>query len=286
MSMQLPGRTAILLNGAAIIVAVASVSVAFRSTFFAEAVEPCHERYQMAMRLSLDHDGAARSAEDLQGELSNTDWGLLEGTRVVKLKSGPAKHALEFDLASAPSVARGNSERRAGIGFNWSPQSFGRQEGACLAYSAFVPEGFTFGRGGRLPGLEGTDSEDAGETHAGFSLRYTWTPVGELDIYPMLPDWPEGRTLGGKRGRLVLEPGTWTSIEQEVILNAPGKANGVVRVWKDGHLVMQRTDLTIRKKPTVTVSGVLSEAVSGEPTADEKQSPQKIWLTPFELRWQ
>ena len=226
------------------------------------------------------------SAADLQGQLANTDWGLLTGTRVVKLKTGPAKHALEIDLASAPSVSKAASGERAGVGFNWAPQSFGRPRAACLSYSVFLPDGFTFGRGGRLPGFAGASATETGEPETAFSTRYTWSADGEAEIYAQLPDWPEGRSLGGKREKLALQPGRWTELEQEVVLNSPGKADGVLRVWQDGRLVMQRSDVLFRMKPSVMLSGVLAEASAGDPVADTKPGPQKIWLTPFELRWQ
>lgn len=284
--LKLPSRNALLLNGAAILVAGASAAVAVRSSFFAEEMPSCRERFTTATRFSLERDGAARNAADLQGELSNSDWGLLSGSRVVKLKSGPAKHALELDLSTAPSVSRGTADRRAGIGFSWSPQTFERPEAACLAYSVFLPEGFSFGRGGRLPGLEGTEITEKGDTQPGFSFRYSWNAAGELDVYPLLPDWPEGRTLGGKKGRIVLEPGSWTELEQEIVLNTPGKANGVLRVWQNGRLAIQRTDVVFRSKSSVALSSVLAETTAGDAAPDTKPGPQKVWLTPFELRWQ
>lgn len=279
-------RNALLLNGAAIVIGAASLAVVARSIFFSDAIEPCKERFSTLTRLSLERNGALLTPADLQGQLANSDWGLVEGSRIVKLKSGPARQALELDLASARSAGRAAGEGKPGLGFNWVPKAFGRPAAACLSYSVFLPEGFTFGRGGRLPGLAGTQAADSGEMQAAFSMRFAWAPAGDADVYPKLPDWTEGRSLGAKRDKFVLQPGRWTELEQEIVLNTPGKADGILRVWQDGRLVLQKANVTYRTTPAVRLSGVLAEAVAGEQAADARRGPQKIWITPFELRWQ
>lgn len=284
--MQLPSRTALLLNGAAILVAGASMITVIRSVLVAEDVPSCKERFATGTRLSLDRDGTAITTADLQGRLGNTDWGLLHGAQVVKLRSGPAKFALEIDLASAPGAVQGGGTQRVGIGFNWAPQNFGKARAACLTYSVFLPEEFTFGRGGRLPGLVGNQSRDNGEGEPVFSTRYTWLANGDASIHTDLPGWPEGRPLTNERNGLTLEKGRWIELEQEVVLNAPGKKDGQLRVWRDGRIVLQKNDLVFRNKASELITGVLAEVVAGEPLPGTKPGPQKIWITPFELRWQ
>lgn len=281
-----PSTTVLLLNGAAILIALASIGTVVRSMLITERVPSCKERYGHASRLSLDNNGVALTAADLQGRLSNSDWGLVNGGRVVKLKSGPAKFALELDLASAPTATRGPTEHRPGIGFNWAPQSFAKAKAACLTYSVFLPEGFVFGNGGRLPGLYGgspraTEDEDAGA----FSSRYMWSAKGEAGVHTHLPGWGEGRPLNNRFHWEPLVRGEWVELEQEVILNAPDRKDGVLRVWQNGQLVFQSTDLAFRSKPSVLLGGVLAEAVGGEVAPGTKLKNQKIWLSPFELRW-
>jgi hypothetical protein len=279
-------RTAILFNAAAILIAGASVGVVVRSALFETTVPPCSERYVHGTRLALDRDGVPMTAADLQVRVANSDWGLARGARVVKLKSGPAKHAIEFDLASAPPV--GTPQRddgRAGLGFTWTPQGMGQPRAACLAYSVFIPEGFVFGKGGRLPGLMGT--LPGGETEQTvFSTRYTWNPEGEADVYAHLPGWPEGRTLGNERRGFAFPRARWISLEQEVMLNTPGKKDGLLRVWLDGELVYQKKNVLYRAMASVPISGVLAEAVAGQPTQTGRpKTSQKVWISPFEVRW-
>jgi hypothetical protein len=210
---------------------------------------------------------------------------LVGAARIVALNSGPAKNALELDLAKVPSVGRAAAGERAGIGFNWAPQLFKRREAACLTYSVRPGEGFSFGRSGRLPGLQGSSLAAGDGAQATFSIRYAWNAAGELEAHPQLPQWPEGRSLGGKRGKLALEPGRWTELEQEIVLNTPGKPDGILRVWQDGRLVLQKSDIVFRTSPTVALSGVLAETAGGVQAGDAKRGSQTIWLTPFELRW-
>jgi hypothetical protein len=151
----------------------------------------------------------------------------------------------------------------------------------------FVPEGFGFGKGGRLPGLAGASpigGEDASKQD--FSMRYTWGPNGDIDIFSQVPDWPDGRPLTTERKLFTLEPGKWLNLEQEVVLNAPGEKDGVLRVWVDGELVLQRTDMIYRHKPSATITGVLAEAVGGAREPGTGRGVQKLWVTPFEVRWQ
>jgi len=186
-------------------------------------------------------------------------------------------------LASAPSVSKDKSAERAGIGFEWAPQSFGTPQSACLSYSVLVPKGFTFGQGGRLPGLRGASSSESQGTASGFSTRYTWSAKGDLDVYAELPG--ERRSLGGKVGDFSLTPGKWTELEQEIVLNTAGRNDGALRVWQDGSLVFEKKDMMFRAKPSVALAGVLAEAAAGEATTDVTQGAQKIWISPFELRW-
>ena len=274
-----------LLNGAAILVAGGSLAVVVRTTLFSDDITPCKERYASATRLSLDRNGAPATSAELQGQLANSDWGLANAAKVVSVKSGPAKYALEVDLAKVPSVANASADDRAGVGFNWAPPTFKRREAACLTYSVLPREDFSFGKGGRLPGFQGSSPGESDGAPVTFSIRYAWNGAGELETYPQLPQWPTGRSLGGKRGKLALVPGRWTELEQEVVLNTPGKADGILRVWQDGQLVVQKADVVFRTSPSATLSGVMAEAAGGAQTGEAKRGVQTLWLTPFEIRW-
>ncbi len=285
---KMPGTTAIVFNGAALLVAGASIAVVARSVFIADAVAPCRERYEAAMRFGLDRAGTPMAAADLQARLGNTDWGLLETTRVVALKSGPGKHALEIDLAKAsPEATTASGERRSGVGFTWTPPGLGKARAACLSYAVYLPETFSFGKGGRLPGLMGgtnTSTDEAEMARSAISTRYTWSQTGAGNVLLQSPGSPDGRTIAAANEAFPLPRGKWTDLDQEVILNTPGEKNGTLRVWLDGKLVLNRTGVVYRTRPDVTLSGVLAETNAGDPPAG-KPTDRRIWMTPFEVRW-
>ena len=284
--MKLPSGNAMLLNGAAILFVGASLAVVVRSTFVADEVAPCKERYAIGTRLSLERQGAPVTTAELQSQLANSDWGLLDAARVVPVKSGPTKLALELDLAKAEGTARTAGSERAGIGFNWAPGTFKRREAACLTYSVMPGEGFGFGKGGRLPGLQGTSSGAGSDaTPEAFSMRFAWSGTGEIGVHPDLPRWPEGRSLNGWLDKPALKPGRWNELEQEVVLNTPGKADGVLRLGRAARLARKKTDVVLGSSPAVMISGVLAETAGGATGEGAKGASQKVSITPFELRW-
>ena len=90
-------KNAMLFNGAALIIVAASAVMVVRSALFHDDAPPCLDRYRRGTVLNLEANGTPLGIEDLQSRAGGTDWGLLAGGRVVKLKSGPAKAAMEFN---------------------------------------------------------------------------------------------------------------------------------------------------------------------------------------------
>lgn len=280
---------ALLLNGAAVLIIVASAGAVLRGALFNEDASPCLDRYAKGAVLTLSRDGQPLVTEDLQSRAGGTDWGLLDGARIVKLKTGPAPFALEMNLG-AVKPRPGATEARPGLGFTWSPRGFEKASAACLAYSVFLPEDFEFGRGGILPGLVGEIKNETAEVkETAFSTRYAWRSDGSGDIHTHLPGWPVGRSLGNDRGGFNFTKGRWVSLEQEVVLNDADAKNGLIRIWVDGNLRYEKSSLVMRERATGTgatafpaLAGVLSEVSM---PGDAPGAKQKLWLTAFELRW-
>jgi len=81
--------------------------------------------------------------------------------------------------------------------------------------------------------------------------------------------------------------GRWIRIEQEIVLNAPKKSDGIVRVWADGVLMAERTDIAFRSKAETSLSSVLADVHYGSAeAAGGAVKDASIWLSPLELRWQ
>ena len=75
-------------------------------------------------------------------------------------------------------------------------------------------------------------------------------------------------------------------LDQEVVLNAPDRENGILRVWIDGSLAIDRADLAYRVKPDITLAGVAADLFySGDDVTSRSPADAKVWLSPFEIRW-
>lgn len=145
-----------------------------------------------------------------------------------------------------------------GAGFHWTEGP--GAEARCLSYRVRFSPGFDFALGGKLPGLAGGEAPrgcGAAELARGFSARLMWRAQGAGELYLYAPDRAArcGDSLG--RGAWHFVPMRWADIAQEVILNRPGAADGVVRIWVDGRRVLERRDLMLRETAEVRVNGVL-----------------------------
>jgi hypothetical protein len=77
--------------------------------------------------------------------------------------------------------------------------------------------------------------------------------------------------------------GRWVRLEQEV---NPKGSDGILRVWLDGTLAIDRSDLAYRDRPETTITGVNANVHYGhEDPAHGAPKDATIWLTPFEIRW-
>ena len=282
LAVALPSTRSLVLNGAAGVVILATLVGALRAVVFTPEISRCSERSSQSVSMSLERNGRPIDIEELQGRLGNTDWNLLDNTRVVGLRSGPAQQALE--VRTAVKRRAGDDDGRLGVGFHWRPASVSQPlQRACLAYHLFVPEDFNFGSGGFLPGLAGGAIEDsAGKLDLSFRLFFD--ERGRIDVMANFPGRPADRPLGQKRRPTEIARGSWTDIEQEVIVGEPGTANGTVRIWVDGALAFERENVPILSETRVGLTGVLAEVLIRPRIEDGgKQAP--VWLTPLVLKW-
>jgi hypothetical protein len=140
-------------------------------------------------------------------------------------------------------------------------------------YVRFAP-GFDFRKGGKLPGLYGGKAKSGGKIPGGadgFSTRLMWRKNGAGEVYAYLPTSRQhGTSLG--RGNWRFATSRWHLIEQEVILNTPGKADGCIRVWFDDRQVLKQDGLVFRTVPELKINGIFFSTFFGgdDPT----------WATP------
>ena len=279
-------RPFILFNAAAALVIVGSVVVVARS-WTPEPIQACGERYRKGMVFALESaPGQLMTGADLQSRMGVDEWGVLDNLAAVPVSDAPAKNALKVKLEKAVTRAADGASERYGVGFSWAPRVFATSTAACLTYSVKVPTGFIFGRGGQLPALGVAQSTD-GRDHAGVSTMVQWRERGVGEIAASLGAGTDRQPAVLARDAFKLTTGSWTTLEQEVVLNTPGSADGLVRLWVDGKLKLERKGLVLRGNAEQTIGGVNAAVTYGVLQVGAVPPPgQELMVTPFELRWQ
>lgn len=167
------------------------------------------------------------------------------------------EHALRFDLV------KGCHGLASGAAFRANPNAWLPADAATLTYSVYIPEGFDFVKGGKLPGLNiGCAPNDCSTGGAwsdtGGSFRPMFRERGACIgyMYAPLPGAGQGtfdaqheeykavaKVKGvtgidlwhGKSGAdLQLRSGAWNSISISVRLNTPGYPDGAVALTVNG----------------------------------------------------
>ena len=155
----------------------------------------------------------------------------------------------------------------AGFLYPGPPDQRHSQTHACLRYELKFPVDFQFAKGGKLPGLYGGAAPAGGDDPAargGFSLRLMWRANGIGEVYAYVAGARAqryGESIG--RGQLSFGRGEWQTIEQEVLLNRVGAAEGILRVWHDGKQVIERRDIRYRTSAAVGIDGLMFSTFFG-----------------------
>ena len=204
------------------------------------------------------------------------------GQGINRVARGPGSHIVEENFVNAPTgmlaaaylrekwratVHRGVSEGQVSIvgnngnrvmrvlypegslaegGAQWV-SDIGRTDEATAEYRFRFEPGYHFTTGGKLPGLAGGTRATGGNPNPhGFSARYMWNSSGGIFLYLYHSEQPgiygQGIGLGNARATI----GEWHHIKQRVKLNDPGEPNGILQVWFDGELVLDRQDMRWR----------------------------------------
>lgn len=246
-----------LFNGAAVVVGVTVAAFMVRGLVVSEAAPPCSERYDGGVQFSLQRTtGEPLQAGDLQARVNGSDWGLIENVRIVKTRDADVPVALEVRLPKGAAGARGDGPARSGMGFTWVPAKLKAARTACLGYSVFLPDTFDFVNGGVLPGLVGIGGAAGGAGEKGFALRFGWRGDGGAEVLAQTADFQDGTSYPIDPDRLKLARGRWLKIDQEVLLNTPGERDGILRVWVDGDLRLDRWGMRFREKAATGFTGV------------------------------
>jgi hypothetical protein len=271
----------LIFNAVGALIGITVICYVAWSFFQTERKEPCRARYPAPTRLSLATSaGTPLSPIELQGRAGVGEWGVLDNSKVVTVDQAPGT-ALEVKLAPVPGELAQSERDTNGIDFRWTPLGMKSATAACLDYSIFVPEKFPFNEGGGvLPAVVGGAPPPANsEKPDRFSVRLEWTEDGKgvLSVATAGLDFRSVNLTG-----FPLEPGHWMRVQQEVVLNTPGAADGIVRLWADGDLMAEDTGIELRKNKDDGIIGVLADIgyVRQPPAA-----PGSLQFSPFEISW-
>ena len=232
------------------------------------------------MSFQLARAGTLLSAADLQSALGGKDLGVIDNLSSAAEQDVPAPVSMRARLPKGAASPFATAERKGGMSFPWEPRSLERVSAACVSYDVLLPAEFDFTRGGRLPGLIGSD----GVGQDRFAARMLWRPGGGGAVAVRTSSGGDVRqsTLG--LDGFAFPRGCWFRIEQEVLLNTPKQANG--KLWVDGKLVGERGDLVFRTDAAVAVTGVSAEVFyGGDDAGATVPRDATVRLSPFELRW-
>lgn len=273
----------VLFNAAAVLVAVSALIAAARSVFAPSSVRPCSERYSNSIAFQLERNGQFLTATDIQARVGARDDGLVENVEVVKPRDGRIPAALRVSLRNGQSGA-GPAAGKGGMSFLWSPKAVQSETAACLSYDVFLHGDLEFQTGGTLPGLRGVDRTQ--QSQDGFVANLSWRPDGLAGVAVAVTQKGESQRVRADIDNVTLGKGRWIKVEQEVVLNAPGRDDGTLRLWLDRALVLDRSNISFRNTADVTVAGVAVDVFYGrDDAAAYAPSETKIWVSPFELSW-
>jgi hypothetical protein len=262
-------------HGAGILVAAFIVTYVVRSAFFVDTAPPCSTRYPAGMLFTLQtSDGALMSPAQLQARVGLPESGVMENTKVVPVSQGPSRAALQVKLADVADTKEDSEEPKNGLDFRWRPPGMSTANAACLSYNLWLPDKFKFARGGVLPGIFG----GVPGYNSDFATRVVWNEMREVSVNVEPSD---GKTYGISGHEKAFAPGRWASIEQEVVLNSPGKLNGTVRLWIDGELRAEDTRVAMRADENSNIYGVISDVGYRRGA----KTVSTIRLSPFKLSW-
>lgn len=281
--MRLPSTKVILFNAAIVVAAGGAAVMAIRSMLFTPSMEPCTERYHNMTVFALERNGTMITPAEVQAISGGRDAGVIENVSVVR-KDGPSPVALQVNLPKGTASPHRTSGPKGGMSFPWAPNALLGKTSACLTYHVQFPATFDFNRGGRLPGLGGGIEGAVNSEY--FAAPLVWRGDGSGGSVVRVAK--EGAAPVVVADNTVpLAKGRWLKVEQEVVLNAPKASDGVVRIWVDGVLLAERTDIAFRGKAETSLSSVLADVHYGNSeSASGSAKDAQIWLSPLELRWQ
>lgn len=221
-------------------------------------------------RVTFDqHPIGPYTRQMIQRDLSGMKWArLADRAHIVNGKESFEGKSLRI---SYPRVGKsggrgGTTNTGAQIWFKIPPR-----DEYYLQYHLKFGKGFDFKLGGKLPGLAGGRANTGGKrpTGDGWSTRYMFRPGGKMVAYVYHMD-QVGHGHGGRYADdmklgMAFIPGQWYRLTQRVKVNTGNDRNGILQVWVDGKLVLNRRNIRFRNGNRAQVDHFLFETFHGGP---------------------
>lgn len=204
-----------------------------------------------------------------QADQLNDDWlsphwhlGFDQGRVQIVNTGGSNGNAMEVTYPAGRYGAGGAAAFLSDVQFGMGlPKTY---EELYVAYDIRFAEGFDFVKGGKLPGLCGSDVNQSPQTgcntgggyptgYDGWSARGMWRADGELENYVY---HASQRNYYGddEFWNVSATPGVWHRVQHRVVLNTPGQRNGILEAWFDGTKVLSRNNLEFRKTREIGIN--------------------------------
>ena len=128
---------------------------------------------------------------------------------------------------------------------------------AIFEYDLMFERGFNFNKGGKLPGIGGGVAQTGGHNSKnGFSVRLMWYSkctkgsicnTNKANLFAYLY-YPLKREKYGENINLntLITSGKWYHIKIYIKLNDIGKKNGILKIWINNTLVLNKDDFVFR----------------------------------------
>lgn len=204
--------------------------------------------------------------------------------------SWPHKTRVMNGVLRAEYIANTASGRNGGFLFD---KEFEPVEKAMLEYRVKFDKNFTWAAGGKLPGLGGSSlsgngtipsgcvSRTSNNSKNGFSCRLMWrtnrghTAAPKLVVYVYHPNRPQDC---GEDFFIVkdIKKDRWYTIRQYIELNTPGQNNGILKIYIDDKLLVNKSDMQYRLagKEQVKLNSLIMNTYRGGAATDP------VWWSP------
>lgn len=203
-------------------------------------------------------------ADQLNNDWSSPVWhlGFDQGRVKIADVGGSRGKTMEVTYPAGKYGAGGASAFLSDVQFGMGlPKSYNE---LYLSYDVRFANGFDFVKGGKLPGLCGTDVNQAASTgcntgggypsgYDGWSARGMWRESGKLENY-VYHAGQRNYYGDDELWNVNAKPGVWHRVQHRVVLNTPGQKNGILEAWLDGKKVLTRNNIEYRKTDSIGIN--------------------------------